>query len=158
MKSVIAIAAAALFFSTASATQCYGHDGKPSNYIPCPAQTSGQSVVACCGPSDTCLSSGLCLYGNAQDSRALLHAVGCTDQTMNDGMCQPFVKQAAADARQANGNADISVMDMFPCPDGSYCSAAPAFLGLDPIVSVSADCCDKGFRLGTGYVVGKPVK
>ena len=73
--------------------QCYGLDGKPTNYIPCTGSAfSSSDVVPCCGEADVCLSSGLCLYQGARDSRGVFRADGCTDPTLKHPLCQPWCK------------------------------------------------------------------
>ena len=76
-----------------AADQCYGLDGLPTTYLPCLKQYSSQKYVACCGAGDLCLSSGVCLYEGARDSRGRLRADGCTDPTLNDSACQPWAKR-----------------------------------------------------------------
>src|SRR4051812_9877045 len=99
MKTIFLITFSTLLLTSKSSPigsqqqQCYGLDGKPTTYIPCAKSSSSQTHVACCGSGDICLSSGLCLYEGARDSRGLLRADGCTDATLRDSSCQPWAQR-----------------------------------------------------------------
>ncbi|KAF2466938.1 uncharacterized protein BDR25DRAFT_358998 [Lindgomyces ingoldianus] len=135
--------------------QCYGLNGKTTTYLPCAKQYSSQKFVSCCGTGDICLSSGLCLYEGARDSRGLLRADGCTDPTLKDSSCQPWAQPTVK--AWANSNADTSFLAVLACSSGKYCAIPATVPALSGDEAVGDDCCDsQQFEIVSGSSLGKP--
>jgi hypothetical protein len=98
MNFILVLAAFSLYFPAEAALPCYMTNGNlaTSDFQPCYSDLSQGSNSPCCNlgkiPPDICLGGGLCqrMDATGDDGNFVIYAVGCTDPSGKDPVCQQY--------------------------------------------------------------------